>query len=163
MDAQMKRGLLETCVLGMPAGVGEPYFNSIESVVSSYLFSIGGVKGVQFGLGFGFADSTGSMVNDRLRMENGRVVTTTNNNGGINGGITNGMPVVFRCAIKPTPSIFQTQDTVDFVKKENTQLALEGRHDPGIVHRAAVVVDSVTALVLCDLLALRFGTDWLAN
>ena len=105
----------------------------------------------------------GSQANDPFRVENGRYITTTNRNGGINGGISNGMPVLFRCAFKPTPSIFREQETVDFAKEENATLALEGRHDPVIVHRAAVVVDSVTALVLCDMLALRFGTDWLAE
>ena len=105
----------------------------------------------------------GSEANDPFRMENGRTVTVTNHNGGINGGITNGMPMLFRCGIKPTPSIFRPQDTVDLKSGENAVLSLEGRHDPVIVHRAAVVVDSVTALVLCDLLAQRFGTDWLAN
>ncbi len=156
-------GILETAVCGLPAGVGEPWFDTVESVLSHMLFAVPAVKGVEFGDGFGLATMTGSQANDPFRVEKGRFVTTSNHNGGINGGITNGMPVVFRCAIKPTPSIFQTQDTVDFVRKENAQLALEGRHDPVIVHRAAVVVDSVTALVLCDLLALRFGTDWLAN
>ena len=156
-------GILETAVCGLPAGVGEPWFDTVESVLSHMLFAVPAVKGVEFGDGFALTTMTGSQANDPFRVENGRFVTTSNHNGGINGGITNGMPVVFRCAIKPTPSIFQTQDTVDFVNKENTQLALEGRHDPVIVHRAAVVVDSVTALVLCDLLALRFGTDWLAN
>lgn len=156
-------GILETAVCGLPAGVGEPWFDTVESVLSHMLFAVPAVKGVEFGDGFALTTMTGSQANDPFRVENGRFVTTGNHNGGINGGITNGMPVVFRCAIKPTPSIFRTQDTVDFVKKENTQLALEGRHDPVIVHRAAVVVDSVTALVLCDLLALRFGTDWLAN
>ena len=127
------------------------------------LFAVPAVKGVEFGDGFALADMRGSTANDPYRVENGRHITTTNCNGGINGGISNGMPILFRCAFKPTPSIFREQDTVDFVKEENATLALEGRHDPVIVHRAAVVVDSVTALVLCDQLALRYGTDWLAE
>ena len=156
-------GILETAVRGLPAGVGEPWFDTVESVLSHMLFAVPAVKGVEFGSGFALANMTGSAANDPYRVENGRYVTTSNHNGGVNGGITNGMPLVFRCAVKPTPSIFRAQDTVDFVKEENAVLALEGRHDPVIVHRAAVVVDSVTALALCDLLALRFGTDWLAN
>ena len=156
-------GVLETAVCGLPAGVGEPWFDTVESVLSHLLFAVPAVKGVEFGDGFALTGMKGSQANDPFRVENGRYATTSNHNGGINGGITNGMPVVFRCAIKPTPSIFQMQDTVDMKKEENATLALEGRHDPVIVHRAAVVVDSVTALALCDLLALRFGTDWLAN
>lgn len=159
-DCDSVGGLLETCVLGMPAGVGEPYFNSVESVVSSYLFSIGGVKGVQFGLGFGFADSTGSMANDQLRMENGKVVTATNNNGGINGGITNGMPIVIQTAVKPTPSIFKTQNTVNLDTMQDDTVTLRGRHDPAIFHRARVVVDSMVALALADLLVQHFGEGW---
>ena len=139
-------------------------FDGVETRLAPALFDIPAVKGVEFGAGFAAAEMRGSENNDPFYYdETGCVKTETNHAGGILGGITNGMPVVFRCAIKPTPSIFQTQDTVDFVKKENTQLALEGRHDPVIVHRAAVVVDSVTALVLCDALALRYGTDWLAE
>ena len=93
-------------------------------------------------------------------MSGDRIVTTTNHNGGINGGITNGMPVIFRCAVKPTPSIFHQQESVDLERRQNALLTLEGRHDPAIIHRARVVVDSVTALVLCDLLAQRYGTDF---
>ena len=156
-------GILETAVCGLPAGVGEPWFDTVESLLSHMLFAVPAVKGVEFGSGFALASMTGSAANDPFRAEKGRYVTTSNHNGGVNGGITNGMPLVFRTAVKPTPSIFRQQDTVDFAKEENAVLALEGRHDPVIVHRAAVVVDSVTALVLCDLLALRFGTDWLAN
>ena len=96
-------------------------------------------------------------------MENGRVVTQTNHNGGINGGITNGMPVLFQCAVKPTPSIARPQQTVDFLRGENAQLSIHGRHDPAIIRRICPVLDSVTALVLCDLLAQRFGTDHLAK
>ncbi|MBQ5781826.1 MAG: chorismate synthase [Oscillospiraceae bacterium] len=153
-------GILETCVLGVPAGVGEPFFNSVESVISSYLFSIGGVKGVQFGLGFGFADTTGSRANDAFRMQEGRVVTTTNNSGGINGGITNGMPIMIQTAMRPTPSIFKTQDTVNLDTMTDDTLTLAGRHDPAIFHRARVVVDSMVALALADLLVQRFGEGW---
>lgn len=155
-------GVLETAVVGMPAGVGEPWFDSLESVLSHGLFSIPAVKGVQFGAGFDLACEHGSVFNDSFRMDGSRVVTETNHNGGINGGISNGMPLLFRCAIKPTPSIFQAQETVDFLAGENATLQIKGRHDPAIIHRARVVVDSVVALVLCDMLAQRFGTDWLA-
>ena len=153
-------GVLETAVIGLPAGIGEPWFDTVEGVLSHALFSIPAIKGVEFGTGFGVADLRGSQANDAMRIQKGRIITTTNHNGGINGGITNGMPVIFRCAVKPTPSIFQEQDSVDLVNGQNTTLTLQGRHDPAIIHRARVVVDSVAALVLCDLLALRFGTDF---
>ena len=153
-------GILETAVIGLPAGVGEPWFDTVEGMLAHALFSIPAIKGVEFGTGFGMADLRGSQANDGLRMQNGRVITTTNHNGGINGGITNGMPVIFRCAVKPTPSIFQEQESVDLTSGQNATLTLQGRHDPAIIHRARVVVDSVAALVLCDLLALRFGTDF---
>ena len=155
-------GFLETAVAGLPAGVGEPWFDTVESVLSHVLFSVPAVKGVEFGDGFALADMTGSRANDPIRMKDGKPYTTTNRNGGVNGGITNGMPVIFRCAVKPTPSIAQEQQTVDPSAGEETTLTIKGRHDPAIVHRARVVVDSVTALALCDLLVLRYGTDWLA-
>ena len=156
-------GILETAVCGLPAGVGEPWFDTLESLLAHMLFAVPAVKGVEFGDGFALTGMRGSQANDPFRVENGRYVTTSNHNGGINGGISNGMPIVFRCAVKPTPSIFREQQTVDMAKRENATLALEGRHDPVVVHRAAVVVDSVTALVLWDALAMRFGTDWLAE
>ncbi len=154
-------GLLETAVVGMPAGVGEPWFDSIEGMLSHMLFSIPAVKGVEFGAGFDIADMTGSAANDPFRIKDGRVVTSKNNNGGINGGITNGMPIIFRTAIKPTPTIFRAQETVDFVSMSETVIEAKGRHDPAIVHRARAVQDAVTAVVLCDALAMRYGTDWL--
>ena len=153
-------GVLETAVVGMPAGVGEPWFDTIEGVLSHALFSIPAVKGVQFGAGFDMADASGSEFNDSFRMENGSVVTRTNHNGGVNGGITNGMPIVFRTMVKPTPSIYKKQQTVNFMERQNADIQINGRHDPAIVHRARVVADSVTALALYDLLAVRFGTDW---
>ncbi len=154
-------GILETAVTGLPAGVGEPWFDTVESILSHALFSIPGIKGVEFGNGFGLCSMRGSEANDGFRMKDGRVVTVTNHNGGINGGITNGMPVIFRCAVKPTPSIFREQESVDLERHQNALLVLEGRHDPAIIHRARVVVDSVTALVICDLLSGRYGTDFL--
>lgn len=156
-------GVLETAVTGMPAGVGEPWFDTVEGVLSHALFSVPAIKGVQFGDAFELANGRGSAYNDSYYISDNEIKTRTNHNGGVNGGITNGMPIVFRCAVKPTPSIFKAQDTVDFMKKENSVLELKGRHDPAIIHRARVVVDSVTALALADLLALRYGTDWLAS
>jgi len=156
-------GILETAVIGLPSGVGEPWFDSIESLLSHALFGVPAVKGIEFGCGFGFADMFGSDANDCFITENGAIKTTTNNNGGINGGITNGMPIIFRLAIKPTPTIGKVQQTVDFINNENTELNPGGRHDPCIVHRARVVVDSIVAIVLCDILSGRFGTDWLAK
>lgn len=156
-------GVLETAVAGIPVGVGEPWFDSIESRISHILFAVPAVKGVEFGGGFALSDMRGSEANDSFRIADGRIVTVTNNNGGINGGITNGMPLIFRTAVKPTPTIHKTQQTVDYVKNENTELTAGGRHDPCIVHRARVVIDSVTALALCDILSGRFGTDWLVE
>ncbi|MBE6633379.1 MAG: chorismate synthase [Ruminococcaceae bacterium] len=154
-------GVLETAIIGMPAGVGEPWFDTVEGMLSHMLFSIPAVKGVEFGAGFAIADLTGSEANDPMRVENGKVITETNHSGGINGGITNGMPILFRTAIKPTPTIFQPQNTVDFKEMTNAVTEPKGRHDPAIVHRARVVQDAAAAIVLCDALAMRFGTDFL--
>ena len=154
-------GIIETAIIGVPAGVGEPWFDSVEGVLSHALFSIGGIKGVNFGAGMGISGLHGSLANDAFRYENGQVVTATNNNGGINGGITNGMPIIFNCAVKATPSISQAQETINFLTKENTTIEIKGRHDPAIIRRICPVVDSLCALVICDLLAQRYGTDYL--
>jgi chorismate synthase len=159
-DEDSVGGVLETAVIGMPAGVGEPWFDTFESVLSHILFSVPAVKGVEFGDGFKLADMKGSEANDPLCYENGKIITKTNKNGGIGGGITNGMPIIFRCAVKPTPSIAKPQQTVNVQTKENTVLAIKGRHDPAIVHRARIVIDAVTAIALCDMLTGRFGTDY---
>ena len=162
-DCDSVGGVVETCVLGMPAGVGEPWFDSVESLLSHALFSLGGIKGIEFGDGFSLADMRGSEANDPFRMENGNVYTLTNRNGGINGGIANGMPILFRCAVKPTPSIAKEQRSVNFREGKDIDLCIHGRHDPAIVRRICPVIDSVTALVLCDLLTLRYGEDHLAG
>ncbi len=150
-------GVLETAVIGLPAGLGEPWFDSVESCLSHILFSVPAVKGVVFGAGFGFADLRGSEANDPFRYEAGAVVTATNRNGGINGGITNGMPLCFRCVLKPTPSIAKEQETVDLKTGENVTVSVRGRHDPCVVHRAASVVNACTALALLDLASVCFG------
>ena len=154
-------GILETAIVGMPAGIGEPWFDSVESMLSHMMFSIPAVKGFEFGAGFALADLRGSHANDPMKLEDGNVVTATNHNGGINGGITNGMPILFRTAIKPTPTIFQPQNTVDFHSLTETVLQPKGRHDPAIVHRARIVQDAAAAIVMCDALSMHFGTDWL--
>ena len=153
-------GVLETAVIGLPAGVGEPWFDTFEGLLSHILFSVPAVKGVEFGDGFALADMRGSTANDPYRYENGKVVTATNHGGGIGGGITNGMPVIFRCAVKPTPSIGKCQETVDLDRQEATVLEIKGRHDPAIVHRARIVIDAATAIAVYDMLSGRFGTDY---
>ena len=162
-DGDSVGGVLETAVTGMPAGVGDPWFDTVEGLLAHGLYSIPAVKGVEFGDGFALADMLGSRANDAFIAADGRITTTTNRSGGVNGGITNGMPLLFRCAVKPTPSISLPQETVDLRTGENTRVCITGRHDPAIVHRARIVVDSVTALVLCDLLTGRFGQDYLGG
>ena len=156
-------GVLETAVIGIDAGIGEPWFDSVESLISHAMFSVPGIKGIEFGAGFEIANMTGSTANDEFSVNNGSIVTNTNNSGGINGGITNGMPIVFRCAVRPTPTIGKEQKTINFKTNENTILAAKGRHDPCIAHRARIVVDSLTAIVIADLLTTKYGTDWLAK
>ena len=153
-------GVLESAVVGIPAGVGEPWFDSLEGTLSHILFSIPGVKGVEFGLGFGFGDLLGSEANDAFGTDGEKIFTLTNNNGGINGGISNGMPIVFRTAVRPTPSIFKQQSSVSLSKMENTVIKIEGRHDPAIIHRARAVVDAVCAIAMADALATAFGTSY---
>lgn len=152
-------GILETVVTGVPAGVGEPFFDSVESTLAHLLFSIPACKGVEFGDGFGFADLCGSTANDPFAMRQGQVVTATNRNGGVNGGIANGMPIVLRTVLKPTPSIYKPQNTVDYTTKTDATLQIKGRHDPCIVPRAAVVQNTLVAFGILDLLSVRGGTQ----
>lgn len=151
-------GILESVILHMPTGIGEPYFYSLESVIAQYLYSVPAVKGVSFGLGFGFASLFGSEANDSLIYEEGKVRTKTNHNAGINGGISNGMPIKIQTCIKPTPSIYKEQDTINRTTHEAEKLKIQGRHDPAIIHRASVVVDSVLALAVLDLYMERATT-----
>jgi chorismate synthase len=152
-------GIIETAVIGLPAGLGTPFFGNVEGKLSSILFSIPAVKGVEFGAGFSITGMKGSEANDSFYMDGGQVRTKTNNNGGINGGITNGMPVVFRVALKPTSSIFLVQDTIDIKKMENAKLELKGRHDTCIVPRAVPVVEAACSIALCDLYLMQFGSQ----
>ena len=145
-------GIIECAAIGLPAGLGDPMFDGIENRLAAALFGIPAVKGVEFGLGFGSARLHGSENNDPFTVENGQIVTETNRAGGILGGITTGMPITLRVAIKPTPSISQAQRTVSLSAKEPAELVIRGRHDPCIAHRAVPVVEAVTATVLLDLL-----------
>jgi chorismate synthase len=148
-------GVIECAVTGLPAGLGEPFFDSVESSLAHLLFSIPAVKGVEFGAGFDIAGMTGSQANDEFYINpEGRVSARTNYNGGVNGGVSNGMPLVFRIAVKPTPSIGRAQKTVDFLAVKDTQVAIQGRHDPCIVLRALPVAESVAALAALDFLLL---------
>lgn len=145
-------GTIETAAINLPAGLGDPFFDSVESTLSHLLFSVPGVKGVEFGAGFGITSMKGSEANDEYYMDGDSIKTSSNNNGGINGGITNGMPLILRAAIKPTPSIGKAQKTVDISKKENAVIEIKGRHDPCIVPRALPVIEAVTAIGILDLL-----------
>ena len=147
-------GVLETIVTGLPAGIGEPWFDSVESELAHLMFAIPACKGLEFGAGFAFAAMRGSEANDPFTMQNGRIATATNKN----GGITNGMPLVFRTVLKPTPSIYKQQHTVDYLAKQDADLQIKGRHDPCIVPRAAVVQNTLAAFGLLDLLTVRYGT-----
>ena len=157
-DRDSVGGILETIVTGLPAGIGEPWFDSVESELGHLMFAIPACKGLEFGAGFRFAGMRGSEANDPFTMRDGKIVTATNRNGGINGGITNGMPLVFRTVIKPTASIYKEQHTVDYVAQKDALLQIKGRHDPCIVPRAAVVQNTLTAFGLLDLLTVRYGT-----
>ena len=146
-------GIVECAAIGVEPGLGEPFFDSVESKISSLVFSIGGVKGIEFGSGFEMSKMKASQANDSMYFnEKGLVKTRSNNNGGINGGISNGMPIVFKAAIKPTPSISIKQDTINIKTGQNTSLELKGRHDPIIVLRVLPVLEAVMAIALLDLL-----------
>lgn len=145
-------GVIELMAINLPAGLGAPYFDSVESHLSQILFSVPAVKGIEFGEGFGFAQLTGAEANDQMHYEEGKVRCYTNHNGGITGGLTNGMPLVFRVAMKPTPSISREQKTVSLAEQSDTTLTVVGRHDPCIVQRAVPVIEAVTAWTLWDLL-----------
>lgn len=152
-DLDSVGGTVEVVISSIDAGYGEPFFSSVESKLASMMFSIPAVKGVEFGLGFDIASKKGFDANDFYYYdENKNVKTKTNNNGGILGGLTNGMPIVLRAAIKPTASIFKEQDTINVKTKENIKFSLEGRHDVCIVPRAAVVLEAASALVMLDIL-----------
>lgn len=145
-------GIIETAILNLPTGIGAPFFDSVESRLSCIMFSIPGVKGVEFGAGFDIVNMKGSEANDEYYIENDDIKTYTNNNGGILGGITNGMPIIFRTAIKPTPSIGKLQKTININEKKNTEVEIEGRHDPCIVPRAIPVIEAATAIAILDMI-----------
>ena len=145
-------GIVRCSITGLPVGVGEPFFGSIESVVSAMMFSIPGVKGVECGSGFRAAEMRGSEHNDQYEIKGGKIRTRTNNAGGVLGGLATGMPVDFMVAFKPTSSIARTQMSVDIEAKKPVQLEIRGRHDPCIVPRAVPVVENATAAVMLDLM-----------
>lgn len=151
-DGDSVGGVVECVVEGLPAGIGEPMFGGLENLIARAVFAIPAVKGVEFGAGFAFAALRGSHANDPFYEENGVVKTETNNNGGILGGITSGMPLIVRACIKPTPSIGMVQDTLNIRTGKVEPLSIHGRHDPCIVTRAAPVVEAACAVALADLL-----------
>lgn len=145
-------GTIECAILGVSPGIGDPFFDSAESTLAHLMFSVPAVKGIEFGKGFDISKMRGSEANDEYYLENGNIKTKTNNNGGILGGITNGMPIIFNVAIKPTASIFKEQNTVNIITMEETTLCIEGRHDPCIVQRALPVIEAVAAIGITELM-----------
>lgn len=146
-------GIVRITVKDVPVGLGEPYFYSVESAVSQILYSIGAVKGVSFGIGFDGCGMLGSEYNDPIMDGNGK--TSTNNNGGINGGVSNGNDLIINVFVKPTPSIYKTQHTFNFNENKVTELEIKGRHDAAIVERAMIVLENAVAIALCDLYLLK--------
>lgn len=149
-DGDSVGGVIECVIDGLPAGIGEPMFGGLENLIARTVFAIPAVKGVEFGAGFAAARLRGSENNDPFRVQNGHIVTETNNCGGILGGISTGMPVVFRAAFKPTPSISRTQASVSLSRMENETLVIHGRHDPCIVPRAVPCVEAAAAIAVLD-------------
>ena len=144
-------GLIECVISGMPAGIGEPVFDKLDASLAKAVMSIGAVKGVEIGDGFSVVSSKGSSNNDSFFSKDGQVFKSTNHSGGILGGLSDGSPVILRAAVKPTPSISQSQKTVN-TDSENIEIEISGRHDPVIVPRAVVVVESMAAITIVDLL-----------
>ena len=151
-DLNSVGGIIECCALGFPAGLGSPVFDGIENRVSQLVFGIPAVKGIEFGAGFKASEMFGSENNDEFYTDGSAIKTKTNNAGGILGGISNGMPIIFRTAIKPTPSVARPQNTVDFVKKENATIEIKGRHDPCVVPRAVPCIEAALNIVLMSFL-----------
>ena len=154
-------GTIETCILNLPAGYGNPFFESIESVLAHLLFSVPAIKGVEFGKGFDITKLYGSEANDAFQVEDDKITTKSNNSGGIQGGISNGMPIVFKVAVKPTASIGVSQETVDINTMKSTKLELKGRHDPCIVHRVVHVINAITAYGIMEIMAREEGFSWI--
>ena len=149
-DLDSLGGVIECVIKGVPVGTGEYMFDSLESKISHLAFGVPAVKGIEFGSGFNLAEMKGSTANDSFYFDNGIVKTKTNNNGGINGGIANGMPITFRVVIKPTPSIAKEQDTINLQTKENVKIKIEGRHDSCITPRAVPVIEAISAIAIFD-------------
>ena len=152
MDCDSVGGVIECAVIGLKPGLGEHMFWGMENRISHLLFGVPAVKGVEFGEGFAIAKMRGSEANDPFATDGKRIFTATNHSGGIQGGMTNGMPLTFRCAIKPTPSIGREQHSVSLSRMENTKLTIGGRHDPCIAPRAVPVIEAVAALAILDAL-----------
>jgi len=157
MDGDSLGGVVECAILGLPAGYGNPLYDGIENRLAGAMFGLGGVRGIEFGLGFEATKMRGSEHNDPFEIRDGRVVTRTNNCGGVIGGISDGMPIVFRVAFKPTASISIEQDTVSLSRMENAKITVNGRHDPCIAIRALPCVESIAAAVIADLIISKDG------
>ena len=149
-DGNSVGGAIECAVIGLPVGVGEPMFYGLENKISAAVFAVPAVKGIEFGSGFDSTGMLGSEHNDSFIIKDGKIKTAANNHGGILGGLSSGMPIIFRTAIKPTPSIAIQQNTVDMEKMENAEISVKGRHDPCIAIRAVPCIEAAAAIAVCD-------------
>jgi chorismate synthase len=165
LDAKEQRdsvgGVIETAIINVPTGYGNPFFDSMESILSHLIFSVPAVKGIEFGEGFNITNMYGSEANDPIEVQDDKIVMTANHSGGIQGGITNGMPITFKVAIKPTASIGKPQVTANIQTMENTTLELKGRHDPSIVPRVLPVINAIAAYGVLEMICRNEGTKWM--